>query len=453
MIFDSKFINNRLYLFLDFNYEFGSFKNSKTDIKKMIKNYLKNHKMLFSSIFISLVSSGILIGNYYYDSNSNNIIELNSKFLNKVTSNENLNSNNFFDISVEKLSINEKNSVENFDKVDNLNNSEKNSVENFHEINNDVQNLNSSENNAVENFSSEVLNNNENVSEMNNQEVENNIDENFYQNFDNNIVNSINVTINRSNGSVINLELEEYLVGVVGSEMPASFNEQALMSQAIIARTYALKALQNGKTLTDTSSTQTYKDNGELRALWGGSFDYYYSKVLNAVNSTNGLYLSYGGNYIEAVYHSTSNGTTESSFNVWGNYYPYLVSVDSLYDSSNKSFEMDKFFSYEDLSSIFQYNINFDTNFEVLSKTSGNRVENFKVGENVYNGVYIRSLLGLRSTDFVFNKSEVGVTITTRGYGHGVGLSQYGANGMANNGYSFYDILYHYYPNVEIVHL
>ena len=219
MIFDSKFINNRLYLFLDFNYEFGSFKNSKTDIKKMIKNYLKNHKMLFSSIFISLVSSGILIGNYYYDSNSNNIIELNSKFLNKVTSNENLNSNNFFDISVEKLSINEKNSVENFDKVDNLNNSEKNSVENFHEINNDVQNLNSSENNAVENFSSEILNNNENVSEMNNQEVENNIDENFYQNFDNNIVNSINVTINRSNGSVINLELEEYLVGVVAGKV------------------------------------------------------------------------------------------------------------------------------------------------------------------------------------------------------------------------------------------
>ena len=107
--------------------------------------------------------------------------------------------------------------------------------------------------------------------------------------------------------------------------------------------------LYSGKTLTDTESTQSYKDTNELKSLWGNNFNTYYNKIKKCVESTKDIYLTYNGNYIEAVYHSTSNGKTESSLNVWNNYYPYLVSVDSPYDNTNKSFDYEKFIAYADL--------------------------------------------------------------------------------------------------------
>ena len=208
-----------------------------------------------------------------------------------------------------------------------------------------------------------------------------------------------------------------------------------------------------GRTLSDNESTQSYKDNGELASMWGGNFDSYYSKVKNAVNSTKGVYLTYNGSYIDAVYHSTSNGRTEDSSNVWGNYYPYLVSVDSTYDNSNPSFSISKTFSFFDLSSKLGINVDSNTEFNILGYTSGGRVSSISVGGVEFNGVSFRSMLGLRSADFDITKSDDGVIITTRGYGHGVGMSQYGANGMAKAGYSYRDILLHYYSGVSIEQL
>ena len=165
------------------------------------------------------------------------------------------------------------------------------------------------------------------------------------------------------------------------------------------------------------------------------------------------MYLTYNGKYIEAVYHSTSNGYTEDSKNVWGNAFPYLVSVESEYDSLNPSFIKQKNISYEELSNKLNMSINKETTFSILSKTSGNRVDNIEIGGKTYKGVDLRNILGLRSADFDVEKKEEGVVFTTRGYGHGVGLSQYGANGMAKNGYSYVEILKHYYKGVSISRL
>jgi len=163
------------------------------------------------------------------------------------------------------------------------------------------------------------------------------------------------------------------------------------------------------------------------------------------------MVLTYNGTYIEAVYHSTSNGVTESSVNVWGNYYPYLVSVDSKYDNLNVSFIKNIEISFQELSSKLGFDIDKETDILLIGKTSGNRVESVKIEDHVYKGIDFRNILGLRSADFDIEYTDSGIIFTTRGYGHGVGLSQYGANGMAKNGYNYEAILKHYYPGVSLV--
>ena len=262
--------------------------------------------------------------------------------------------------------------------------------------------------------------------------------------------NSIYVKVKRKSGNVETIELEEYIIGVVSAEMPALFHTEALKSQAVIARTYALKSIVSGKILTDTESTQSYKSVSELTSLWGNNYNTYYNKIKQCVMDTKGMYLTYNGNYIDAVYHSTSNGKTESSKEVWGNFYPYLVSVDSSYDNLNPSFLYSVNFTYQELTSKLGIEITSDTNFNILGLTEGNRVSSIEINGKTYKGVEFRSILGLRSADFVIEKNDIGVKITTKGYGHGVGLSQYGANGMAKNGSSYIDILKHYYKGVSI---
>ena len=258
------------------------------------------------------------------------------------------------------------------------------------------------------------------------------------------------VTIYRSNGNVVSMDLEEYLIGVVGAEMPASFQMEALKAQAVVARTYALKLLASGKKLTDTVSTQVYKDNNELKKLWGNSYSTYYQKIKEAVTSTKGVSVYYQGNYINALYHSTSNGKTEDASMVWGNSVPYLKSVDSKWDIQASSYLRE---IKEDFTNILNLlGVSSDTNiqFEVISRDESGRVEKIKVGDKIFDGVTFRNLLKLRSTDFSIMVINNQVSITTKGYGHGVGLSQYGANGMAQEGYTYKEILKHYYTGVEV---
>lgn len=258
------------------------------------------------------------------------------------------------------------------------------------------------------------------------------------------------VTVYRSNGTILQIEMEEYLVGVVAAEMPASFNSEALKAQAVIARTYALKKISKGEILTDTVSTQSYIDTNQMKSKWGNEYNKYYNKIVQAVSSTKGEYITYNGEYIEAVYHSTSNGYTEDAKNVWGKSYPYLKSVESSWDKSVSSYLKIETKEFETLLKILGLTIDNDTEISIISRNDSGRVSEVKIGNKSYTGVELRNILGLRSADFDIEINDGIVTIITRGYGHGVGMSQYGANEMAKLGYNYKDIISYYYNGVTI---
>ncbi len=413
-----------LFIYLDYNTEFAKFNSNvkKKKLKNEIKKYIKKNKIDFKGTIVAIMVGGLMVGtimlnkprirNISYNSKNNIIAILDDT---KVFNNDDLLFDNDDEIS--------SNVVEDKGEVANNNviKKEENKVKESKEIRN------------VENKENRIKEKEE--FEPSKKEV---IDNTKY------------INLYRSNGSVLNIELEEYVIGVVAAEMPASFNKEALKAQSVVARTYALKSLSNNKLITDNSSTQNYKSISELKNMWGISFDTYYNKIVNAVNSTKGEFLSYNGEYIDAVYHSTSNGKTEDSINVWGNSFPYLVSVESKYDNTNKSFITTTFMSYEDISNKLGTIVTSDSVFNIVSRNESGRVSNIEIDGISYTGVNIRTLLGLRSTDFDIEKVSNGINITTKGYGHGVGMSQYGANGMANNGYSYKDILLYYYKGVSL---
>jgi len=232
--------------------------------------------------------------------------------------------------------------------------------------------------------------------------------------------------------------------------MPASFNTEALKAQALASRTYALKRISENKILTDTTSTQVYNDTNQLKKKWGSDYQKYYSKIKKAVEATKGEYITYDGKYIDALYHSTSNGNTEDAINVWNKNYPYLKSVSSKWDINASSYARTSNFTLDEFSKKLGININTETKIEILDKTVGNRISKIKIGDREFTGIKVRELLGLRSTDFSIKIEGDKVVIDIKGYGHGVGLSQYGANGMAKEGYTYKEIIKHYYSGVSI---
>lgn len=423
-----------LYLYLDIDSEFAklNFKEQGKKIEQVVKKFIEDNKIAFTGTTVALVVGGMLAGN----------IALN----NNIDTTPVENPNNIVEVMPSKIPTQ--------DIVLNVDGLEIKTVEK-EEPNETVQVQGKVEKDTKDDIKIEVKVPTKETSKTETKQViPTPIVEELKEEVKTPIVDTNTyVTIHRSNGSIITLELEEYIIGVVGAEMPAAFNEEALKAQAIVARTYALKSISTGRTLTDTSSTQNYKDIEQLKNIWGSSYSTYYNKVKNAVEKTKGMYLTYNGTYIEALYHSTSNGRTEDSSNVWGNSYPYLVSVESTYDDSNPSFIKSVAISYSELSSKLKMEVTIDTEFNILNKTTGNRIAAIEVNGKIYKGVEFRNLLGLRSADFDIEKTDTGVIFTTRGYGHGVGMSQYGANGMAKAGYNYEQILKHYYTGVSISHL
>ena len=407
-MFDSYIVKNEtLYIDLNINYDFGNFRNTKTSFKKELKKFLNSLKINFNKIV--LTCSGIIIGSIILTNNNFNN-EVSMKYVPNI------------DTSIPYITHydNEKKD-DNISVNKNVNETTKN-VNNGQIINNNVEKSVNAEYTNVDNTST-------------NKTTKSSVSE---------------ITVYRSNGSVINLNMTDYLIGVVSSEMPASFNLEALKAQSVLARTYALKAKQTGKKLTDTVSTQSYIDIDQMKNKWGNSFNTYYNKIKNAVENTNGEYLSYNGNYIEALYHSTNNGKTESSLDVFGNYYPYLISVSSEYDKNASSYLRTINMPLDTISNKLGLSLNNDSVISILSYTDGSNIKEININGNNFSGKKVRELLGLRSADFDISISDNNANITTRGYGHGVGMSQYGANGMANAGYSYKDILSHYYPGTTL---
>ncbi len=259
--------------------------------------------------------------------------------------------------------------------------------------------------------------------------------------------------LKESDNSITEINLEDYIVGVVSAEMPASFEEEALKAQAVAARTYAMYKIETRDLEYDLiigTKDQAYKDNRTLLSTWGLSFFSNYLKIRNAVKETQGQIVTYEGNTINAFYFSMSNGYTENSEFVFMENLPYLNSVDSLWDNNSlANFEYTYTFTKEEFCSALEITCdNIVITNEVRSST--NRVNTITINDKTYKGTEVRTKLGLRSTDFTITLNESDITITTKGYGHGVGMSQYGANGMAKEGYTYDEILKHYYQNTEI---
>lgn len=408
-MFDNYIVKNEtLYIDLNINYDFGNFKNTKTNFKKELKKFLNNLKINFNKIV--LTCSGVIIGSIILTNNNFNN-EVSMKYVPNI------------DTRIPYIAH-----YSNVEKIDD------NII-----VNSDVNEVKENVN-----ISQDISKNVENSVNKEPRIIEN-------TNSDNTTNSSMSeITIYRSNGSVINLNMTDYLIGVVSSEMPASFNLEALKAQSVLTRTYALKAKQTGRKLTDTVSTQSYIDIDQMKNKWGNSFNTYYNKIKNAVENTNGEYLSYNGNYIEALYHSTNNGKTESSLDVFGNYYPYLISVSSEYDKNASNYLRTINMPLDTISNKLGLSLNNDSVINILSYTDGGNIKEININGNNFSGKKVRELLGLRSADFDISISDNNANITTRGYGHGVGMSQYGANGMANAGYSYKDILSHYYPGTTL---
>lgn len=434
MFSNYKIEKNVLYLYVDDKCEIGSFfGDNKDSLVSKVKEFIKQNKINFNGVRVVLVVSGLLLGTVYlnkpqvknydvYDKNKyvDKIImknEINYAALDKKVENE-----------INKIVSDSFNTIKNT-KEEIANKQQENSIPQENKKEEIIHSINSQSNVTLEK-----------------KHLENNVTTETDA-----IKNDESISVKRSNGEIINIPLEEYLIGVVGSEMPASFNIEALKAQAVASRTYAMKLLEQQRIITDSVSTQVYKTNNELMNLWGTNYNMYYNKVKSAVDATKGLYMTYNGKIIDAVYHSTSNGYTEDSINVWGNSIPYLKTVTSPWDTSASSFLRTITYSISEMSNKLGFDFNYHTIIEIISKDESNRISKIKIGDNEYTGVELRNILGLRSADFDIEKTDNGIKITTRGYGHGVGMSQYGANGMANSGYSYDAILKHYYTGINIV--
>ncbi len=243
----------------------------------------------------------------------------------------------------------------------------------------------------------------------------------------------------------IDSTLEDYVVGVVAGEMPVNFPHEALKAQAVAARTYALRQLNEDPSLSYDDIAQAHTDIERMHSMWGKSFDENYNKIKNAVYSTAGEILEYDNKPILAVFCSTTNGHTEECENVWTQDIPYLSSVESEGDKYSPYFEDSLTLSKEKFKAIFG-----SEDIGEVKKSPAGYVLNIKIGGREYTGAGVRSLLGLRSASFDIQKNADGFTINTRGYGHGVGMSQYGACYMANNGADYRTILGHYYKSAII---
>lgn len=418
-----------LYLYLDYNYEISSDffnkKNLQKSLVKNIKQYIKNEKIKFLGKTVLLVVGGTTMATVTLKTINKNSAKLSNNFNYVATLNINEEETNIIPeeekeitIETDKIKITlpkEPESTTTPTKV--IQEEAKESIIKPEEPTTPIKQLDEPEPDIIAEKPTEIV--------------------------------GKTITISTTNGNIV-IPFEDYIIGVVAAEMPASFNNEALKAQSVAARTYALKRISAGKTISATSSDQIYKTESQLKAFWGTSYNYYYSKVQNAVLATKDEYIAYNGSYIDALYHSTSNGSTEMANEVWTYSFPYLISVDSHWDLSASSYLREVSFTLKEVSDILGFDVNINTNIEILSKTTGNNINEIKIGEKVYSGKALRESFSLRSTDFNININETNVIFITRGYGHGVGMSQYGANGMANAGYSYKQILTHYYTNTTI---
>lgn len=263
---------------------------------------------------------------------------------------------------------------------------------------------------------------------------------------------------------LITMSLEEYIVGVVSAEMPAYYEFEALKAQAVASRTYTLYSMAHGgchtnpdaDVCTNSKCCQAFSTHERMQKSWGDDYAKNYNRVAEAVMHTAGEVLTYKDKICDALYHACSGGQTEDSENVYANALPYLRGVDSPYEDPMR--QQDVEIGTDELVRLITAKYpesgvteeNAKTEIEIVSTFESGRVKGLRLGKTEITGKQARSLFDLKSAMFTITWSENGIVFHTKGYGHGVGLSQNGANGMAKHGSTYEEILHHYYTDVRI---
>ena len=255
---------------------------------------------------------------------------------------------------------------------------------------------------------------------------------------------------------IIEIDIEDYVRGVLAGEMPISFELEALKAQAVAARTYGLRRISsnNKYDVVDTVMNQVYKDDETLKQTWGNNYDAYMDKIKKAVEETKGEYVDYNGTYADTLFFSTSVGNTENSEEIFGTKISYLQSVSSEWDEEvSPVYEEKNIFTRENFCKKLNLSDCSKIYVNVLEETSTGRIKKIEINNKIFTGTEVAYYLGVRSNYFYIYIENNNVVVKTKGFGHGVGMSQYGAEGMANNGYTYKEILEHYYQGTTIKNL
>ncbi len=265
----------------------------------------------------------------------------------------------------------------------------------------------------------------------------------------------------KSSQKIITMSQSDYIFGVVAAEMPALYGQEALKAQAVAAYTFAYtKSLANKDKdydiTTDFTIDQAYISRENARKRWGSSADIYEAKIDNAVKSVIGEIITYNNKPITAVYHAVSSGKTEKAEDIWGSKAAYLQSVDSSWDKKSENYKSSASFTITEVKeklSIKNFNGKKNTIIGKAERTDVGAVKNIKLFSKSFTGAQIREKLDLRSSNFTVKIQDDKIVFTVIGYGHGVGMSQNGANCMAQNGKTYKEILTHYYKGIKIERL
>ena len=272
--------------------------------------------------------------------------------------------------------------------------------------------------------------------------------------------------LHKDENKIEEIDLDEYLYGVVSAEMPASFEEEALKAQAVVARTYTIYKIVNndGKhgeadICDDSTCCQAWISEQDRKDRWDeDEKEENWNKIVNAVNSTQGKIVTYNGEPINAFFHSNSGGTTEAPIEVWGGSgYPYLQSVATAGEDAYSQYSSEAEFTeaefeekIKELHSDFEIDFEDENCIKIEEYTEGNRVKTIKIGNLELSGVEVRNIFGLRSANFTVTIEDNKIKFEVIGYGHGVGMSQTGADSLAKEGKTYEEIIHHYYTGVEI---
>lgn len=268
-------------------------------------------------------------------------------------------------------------------------------------------------------------------------------------------------------GEVEEVKLDDYLYNVVSSEMPADFEIEALKAQAVVARTYTIykvnnKKHENADICDDSTCCQAWISKENRLEKWEvDKRDSNWQKICNCVNATKGKIITYENLPINAFFHSNSGGKTELPVNVWGGTnYPYLQAVETAGEDGYSQYASEVNVTREDLIkkmkekySDFQINFDDENDLKILEFTDSGRVKTLKIGNHEISGVEARTILGLKSTNFEIQKEDNNIKFLVKGYGHGVGMSQTGADTMAKEGSNYEDIIKHFFTGVEITEI